>query len=252
MLAVFNKAVAPAPADLANLDPASTCRGEDTLHKFGENFRTCVKVRCGEECAMAYSMDCKENSTNVSDLYSKVQFAASGEVFCIFIGQLENQQQLSHIYGIKNCTEAQLAIRAYRLLSEQGQKSLDRVVQDFQGEFSVCLYDNVNKKVLIARDNFEGQPLYWGTCQAGHMLVSDSSAVLKGECGKSFAPFPKGCYFTTSIGLHSFTHPTGHFQAIPHVDSKGEVCGSAFRVESEQDLTKKDLPRSSGIFLGSF
>jgi len=251
MLAVFKKSVASAPSDLANMDPASRCRGFDLLQSFKENYRTCVSMQCGGECTLAYSLDVKQETASVADLFSKVQFAANGEIFCIFLGHLENLHQLSHIYGIKSGTEAQLAIRAYHLLAEQGIKSVDRLVQDFHGEFSVCIYDNKHKEVLIAKDNMQGRPLFWGTCEAGHLIVSDSAELLKGECGKSFAPFPSGCYFTSAFGLHSFTHPNRQLKAVPRVDSKGEVCGATFRVASEQDLARKGV-QAAASFLGSF
>lgn len=62
-----------------------------------------------------------------------------------------------------------------------------------------------------------------------------------------------GCYFTSQEGLQSFTHPTKTLKPVPHVDSEGQICGSTFRVDSQQDLSeKKDNKENGGGLLAYF
>ncbi|KAK8706468.1 hypothetical protein V6N13_050033 [Hibiscus sabdariffa] len=42
--------------------------------------------------------------------------------------------------------------------------------------------------------------------------------IVKKGCGKPSAPFPKGCFFTSSGGLHSFEYPQNELKAMPRVD----------------------------------
>lgn len=51
--------------------------------------------------------------------------------------------------------------------------------------------------------------------------------------------FSSGFFFSSELGLKSFTHPKKTPKAIPHVDSQGQLCGSTFRVDSNQDLVGK-------------
>ena len=53
--------------------------------------------------------------------------------------------------------------------------------------------------LLPLQDMTEKLKFLWGSCNDGNMLVSDDAAVLKADCGKSFAPFPKGMLIISSL-----------------------------------------------------
>jgi len=42
-------------------------------------------------------------------------------------------------------------------------------------------------------------PLFWGIAADGSVVISDEKEVIKGGCGKSFAPFPAGMYVCMHI-----------------------------------------------------
>ncbi|KAL7220346.1 hypothetical protein ACSBR2_013262 [Camellia fascicularis] len=97
------------------------------------------------------------------------------------------------------------------------------VVRDLHGKFAFILYDGSSKTTFIAAGNdFEG-----------HLVLADDAETVKKVCGKSFAPFPKDIFFTSSGGLRSFEHPLNELKPVPRVDSSGQVCGSTFKVDAK-------------------
>ncbi|CAA6662751.1 unnamed protein product [Spirodela intermedia] len=113
----------------------------------------------------------------------------------------------------------------------RGPYPADQVVRDLRGKFAFILYDSLSKATFIAADADESVPFFWGTDSDGRLVLSDDSDTIKKGCGKSFAPFPKGCFFTTSGGLQSYEHPLNALKPMPRVDSQGQVCGSTFKVD---------------------
>ncbi|RWR80170.1 stem-specific protein TSJT1 [Cinnamomum micranthum f. kanehirae] len=97
-------------------------------------------------------------------------------------------------------------------------------------------------QLCIMLDADGSVPFFWGTDSEGHLVLSDDAEIIKKGCGNSFAPFPKGCFFTTSGGLQSFEHPLNEVKPMPRVDSQGQVCGATLKVDAD---SKKDsgMPR---------
>ncbi|KAI6683550.1 hypothetical protein NL676_029463 [Syzygium grande] len=82
---------------------------------------------------------------------------------------------------------------------------------------------------------------FWGSDSEGNLVLSDDAEVVKKGCGKSFAPFSKGCFFTSSRGLRSYEHPPNEVKPVPRVDSSGQVCGATFKVDAE--TKESSMPR---------
>ncbi|XP_056175029.1 uncharacterized protein LOC115667865 isoform X2 [Syzygium oleosum] len=102
-----------------------------------------------------------------------------------------------------------------------------------------------HKKILqssLNQDVDGSVSFFWGSDSEGNLVLSDDAEVVKKGCGKSFAPFSKGCFFTSSKGLRSYEHPPNEVKPVPRVDSSGQVCGATFKVDAE---TKKEssMPR---------
>nr|DAD47947.1 TPA_asm: hypothetical protein HUJ06_017884 [Nelumbo nucifera] len=142
----------------------------------------------------------------------------------------------------KTANEVIIVIEAYRTLRDRGPYPADQVVKDLNGKFAFILYDCSSKLTFVASDTDGNVPFFWGTDSDGNLVFSDDAEVVKKGCGKSFAPFPKGCFFTSSGGLRSYEHPLNALKAMPRVDSSGQVCGATFKVDEE---TKKEssIPR---------
>lgn len=72
---------------------------------------------------------------------------------------------------------------------------------------------------------------------------------LHSVCCRPLTPGADGCtasgfFFTTSGGLKSYEHPMNEVKPVPRVDSKGEVCGTTYTVDTNaKKETKTSIPR---------
>jgi asparagine synthetase B (glutamine-hydrolysing) len=117
------------------------------------------------------------------------------------------------------------------------------------GSFAFVLYDNKTKTLLGACDPHGKVPFYWGIAADGTTAFSDDAKLLKQGCGKSFAPFPQGCYFSSAGGLCSYAHPSTPLKPVPRIDSQGQMCGSMFKVDSQQLLKQQAAHGNLGVNL---
>lgn len=74
------------------------------------------------------------------------------DVFCIFIGTLENTSELRRHYGLSRlATEAMVVIEAYKVLRDRAPYPPDQVIKDLHGKFAFILFDVRNSTLFIAR-----------------------------------------------------------------------------------------------------
>ncbi|XP_065863232.1 stem-specific protein TSJT1 [Euphorbia lathyris] len=243
MLAVFDKSIAKCPEALQSphSGPSSALKDGFLANHFGSIHPGSVTVNLASSGLLSYSLN-KQNP-----LLPRL-FAVVDDIFCLFQGHIQNVAVLKQQYGLnKTANEVIIVIEAFRTLRDRGPYPIDQVVRDFEGKFSFVLYDSTAKAAFIAADVDGSVPFFWGSDSEGHLVVSDDDEILKQACGKSFAPFPKGCFFTTSGGLRSYEHPLNELKPIPRVDSSGHVCGANFKVDSE---TKKEggMPRVGSAY----
>ncbi|KAK2647108.1 hypothetical protein Ddye_022303 [Dipteronia dyeriana] len=239
MLAVFDKSVAKSPEALRSPNPGSVCALKDGFlaTHFGSLHPGSVTVNLASSGLMAFSLD-RQNP-----LLPRL-FAVVDDIFCLFQGHIENVALLKQQYGLnKTANEVIIVIEAYRTLRDRGPYPADQVVRDIQGKFAFVLYDSSSKSTFLASDADGSVPFFWGTDREGHLVLSDDEEIVKKGCGKSFAPFPKGCFFTSSGGLRSFEHPLHELKPVPRVDSSGQVCGSTFKVDAETKKETSGMPR---------
>ncbi|XVE65942.1 hypothetical protein DITRI_Ditri08aG0040600 [Diplodiscus trichospermus] len=236
MLAVFDNSVAKSPDALNAPDhseAASALKNGFLSNHFASVHPGSVIINLGSSGVMAYSLE-KQNP-----LLPRI-FAVVDDIFCMFQGHIENIALLKQQYGLnKTANEGIIIIEAYRTLRDRGPYPPDQVVRDIQGKFAFILYDSSSKATFIASDADGSVPFFWGTDAEGHLVLADDVETVKKGCGKSFAPFPKGCFFTSSGGLRSFEHPLNELKPMPRVDSSGQVCGATFSVDAD---TKKESP----------
>ncbi|KAJ4967917.1 hypothetical protein NE237_014618 [Protea cynaroides] len=238
MLAVFNKSIAKSPEGLQSPETGSVSALKDGFlaQHFSYVHPDSVTINLGSAGFMAIT-------TNKQNPLLPRLFAIVDNIFCLFQGHIENIALLKQQYGLTKATnEVNIVIEAYRTLRDRGPYPADKVVRDFHGKFAFILYDSSSQTSFIAADADGSVPFFWGTDSEGHLVLSVDSDMVKKACGKSFAIFPKGCFFTTSGGLRSFEHPLNELKPVPRVDSSGEVCGATFKVDAE---TKKEsgMPR---------
>ncbi|XP_010279266.1 PREDICTED: stem-specific protein TSJT1-like [Nelumbo nucifera] len=238
MLAVFDKSVAKSPEGLncPHAESVSALKDGTLVHHFSSAHPGSIAINFGTAGSMAYY-------TGEQNPFLPRLFAVIDDIFCTFQGNIENIALLKQQYGLnKTANEVIIVIEAYRTLRDRGPFPADQVVKDLNGKFAFILYDSSSKQTFVAADVDGSVPFFWGTDYDDNLVLSDDEETMKKGCGKSFAPFPKGCFFTSSGGLRSYEHPLNEMKAMPRIDSSGQVCGATFKVDAE---TKKEsnMPR---------
>lgn len=243
MLAVFQKSVAKCPEGLKNAESdganggVSALKNDVLLQHFSSIHPDAVSLNLGGSGVLAFSSD-RQNP-----LLPRL-FAVVDDIFCLFQGHIENIAPLKQLYGLtKTTTEVNIIIEAYRSLRDRGSSPAEHALRNIEGKFAFIIYDSSSRSTFISADADASVPLFWGTDSEDQLVLSDDAEVVKKACGRSFAPFPGGCFFTTSGGLKSFEHPRKELKPVPWTDSSGQSCGSTFVVVEEP---KKD-PKLTGI-----
>ncbi|KAJ4850779.1 hypothetical protein Tsubulata_013830 [Turnera subulata] len=241
MLAIFNKGLVNPPQELNS--PASMRSSvkpkhpQQILNDFASsNPTSAFSMSFGNNAVIAYIP--QENP------YSSHQrlFCGLDDIYCIFLGRLNNLCSLNRQYGLsKGTNEAMLVIEAYRTLRDRGPYPAHQVLRDLDGTFGFVVYDTKAGHVFAALDANEGINLFWGIAGDGSVVVCDNLGVIKGGCSKSFAPFPSGCMFHSEQGLMSFEHPMSKMKAMPRVDSEGAMGGANFMVDARSRISS--MPR---------
>lgn len=146
------------------------------------------------------------------------------------------------------------------------ETALDKLSQ-VAGSFAFVLFDQVQNRVLAARDQDGSQPLYWGATEAGQLMFGSDPEDLLG-CDPTATAFPSGTLFASerhtvaySPGTEGWVIENGDVpgqllsflregrnwkgvKAIPRINSKGVMCGSVYKVASSGNLTAPAQPMS--------
>ncbi|KAK6133389.1 hypothetical protein DH2020_032853 [Rehmannia glutinosa] len=169
-------------------------------------------------------------------------FCGVNDVYCIFLGSLNNLCTLNKQYGLsKGVNEAMFVIEAYCTLRDRGPIPAHQVLKDLEGSFGFVIYDNKAGIVFAASGTDKAVNLFWGVAADNSVMISDNVDIIKASCGKSFAPFPAGCMYHSERGLMSFEHPMNKMKAMPRVDSEGAICGAYFAVDAYSKVNS--MPR---------
>ncbi|KAK4386623.1 hypothetical protein Sango_2532900 [Sesamum angolense] len=169
-------------------------------------------------------------------------FCSVNDVYCIFLGSLNNLCTLNKQYGLsKGSNEAMFVIEAYRTLRDRSPIPAHRLLQELDGSFGFVIYDHNAGAVFAAIGADKAVNLFWGIAADGSVMISDNVDLIKASCRKSFAPFPAGCMYHSEGGLMSFEHPKNKMKAMPRVDSEGAMCGASFAVDAYSKVNS--MPR---------
>ncbi|KAK6946741.1 protein of unknown function DUF3700 [Dillenia turbinata] len=231
MLAIFHKTFAHPPEELHS--PASHAGSkkpklpEETLKEFlSAHPSDTFSMSFGHAAVLAYARPDRPYFTH------QRLFCGYDDIFCLFLGSLDNLYSLNREYGLsKGTNEATFVIEAYRTLRDRGPYPADQVVKEMDGSFAFVIYDSKVGSVFAALGSDGGVKLYWGIAADGSVVISDDLSIIKAGCAKSFAPFPTGCMFHSEGGLMSFEHPMNKMKAMPRIDSEGVMCGANFKVD---------------------
>ncbi|XP_044461965.1 stem-specific protein TSJT1-like isoform X2 [Mangifera indica] len=242
MLAIFNKGLVNPPQELLSPASLSSLRKpklpEETCKDFVESHPSnTFLINFANAASLAYVPPQNPYPT------SRRLFCGVDNMYCIFMGSLNNLSNLNKQYGLsKGSNEAMLVIEAYRTLRDRGPYPAHQVLQDLDGSFGFVVYDNKAGSIFAALGADEKVRLFWGIAADGSVIISDDLGVIKASCDKSFAPFPTGCMFHSEQGLMSFEHPRSQMKPMPRIDSEGVICGACFQADVQSRMTT-NMPR---------
>ncbi|CAI5958189.1 unnamed protein product [Closterium sp. NIES-65] len=229
-LAIFDESLVELPCDVS-YDASKCSTSAELLQEFLKRHPNAASVQLGAQAVLGYSHD-------GDDSFHRTQLAASGDVFCVFTGRIDNVAQLRRSYGVAgghghDTSESQLVLGMYKvlrsaLLYDQVSHSAESALAEMVGPFSTMIYDNETGNAFIAADGDSHVELHWAMCRDRRIAVSHDINLLRACCPTTHAPFPPGCFFSTATGLGSFEDPGREFRPVPHIDSSGRICGSRF------------------------
>lgn len=83
------------------------------------------------------------------------------DIFCVFVGALENIADLRHHYGLpRQATEAMIVIEAYKVLRDRAPYPPDQVVKHLDGKFAFIIFDARTHTLFIARVRSDHKMVY--------------------------------------------------------------------------------------------
>ncbi|CAL9152671.1 unnamed protein product [Musa hybrid cultivar] len=189
MLGVFSGEVVEVPEELVvagSRTPSPKTRAAELMNRFLGSSAPAVSIQLGYLGHLAYS------HTNQSPFAPRM-FAAKDEIYCLFEGVLTNLGSLRQQYGLsKSANEVVLVMEAYKALRDRAPYPPSFMLAHLSGNFAFVLFDKSTSSILVASDPDGRVPLFWGITADGCLAFADDLDLLKGSCGKSLAPFPKG------------------------------------------------------------
>lgn len=242
MLAIFNKSLVNPPQELDSPASLSSPRKpkvpEEILEEFvSANPSDTFSVNFPVGAAFAY-----RRTGQADPVECQRSFCGTNDIYCIFLGRLDNLSSLNRQYGLTKGDEGMLIIEAYRTLRDRGPYPAHEVLQDLEGEFGFVIFDTKTRHVFFSLGANEELSLFWGIAADGSVVISDNMQIVKGSCAKSYAQFPAGSMFHSERGLKSFEHPKKKMKAIPRIDSEGAMCGADFNVDANS-MSTTAMPR---------
>lgn len=240
MLAIFKDNLVNPPEELnspASLNSSTNSKHPNEIlqHFISSNPSNAFSMSFGNDALLGYS------PSNKPSIHPGL-FCGLDNIYCAFLGSLNNLSKLTRQYGLsKGTNEALFIIEAYRTLRDRGPYPADQVLKELEGSFGFVIFDNKSGTVFAASGTNGKICLFWGIAADGSVVISDSLELVKASCSKSFAPFPSGCMFHSGHGLMSYEHPNRKLKAMPRIDSEGAMCGANFLVDSQS--RKSMMPR---------
>jgi asparagine synthase (glutamine-hydrolysing) len=113
-----------------------------------------------------------------------VILCVNGEIY----NHLHLREQLKGEYEFRTGSDCEVILALYR-------KKGVRFLEDLNGIFAFALYDRDQDRFLIARDPIGVIPLYMGSDEEGHLLVSSELKGLEGFATGGYEVFPPGHYY---------------------------------------------------------
>jgi asparagine synthase (glutamine-hydrolysing) len=150
-------------------------------------------IYCGEKAIVAHErLSIVDPESGGQPLYSKDRkliLGVNGEIY----NHREIREKTKATYEYMTGSDCEVILALYR---EKKEKFLD----DLNGIFAFCLYDEENDAYLIGRDHIGIIPLYMGWDILGNFYVASELKALEGFCNK-IQEFPPASYLYSKEGV---------------------------------------------------
>jgi asparagine synthase (glutamine-hydrolysing) len=149
-------------------------------------------IYCGEKAVIAHErLSIVDPASGGQPLYSKDKkliLGVNGEIY----NHKALREQTQDVYEYQTKSDCEVILALYQ---EKKEKFLD----DMNGIFAFCLYDEEEDAYLIGRDHIGIIPLYMGWDQHGNFYVASELKALEGVCTK-IQEFPPASYLYSKDG----------------------------------------------------
>ncbi len=149
-------------------------------------------IYCGEKAVIAHErLSIVDPASGGQPLYSKDKkliLGVNGEIY----NHKTLREQTQDVYEYQTKSDCEVILALYQ---EKKEKFLD----DMNGIFAFCLYDEVEDAYLIGRDHIGIIPLYMGWDKHGNFYVASELKALEGVCTK-IQEFPPASYLYSKDG----------------------------------------------------
>lgn len=147
---------------------------------------------------------------SIIDIESGTQPMVSddGRYVIIYNGEIYNYIELQAELGLGNFktkSDTEVILRAF-------QKWGKECLHHLRGMFSIAIWDEVEKKLFLARDRFGIKPLYWAKTQSGFYFASEIKALLPFLAQRQVNSRALSDYFTFQFYLGDKTLIDGVYQ----------------------------------------
>jgi asparagine synthase (glutamine-hydrolysing) len=149
---------------------------------------------------LEHKTDTNTNDTNTNDTLSNdwLVLAVNGEIYNYKKLEYNNNDNMRELLKFKTnsdceCLMAQYQLGANNLTNDHIIKFLNKI----NGMFAFILYDNLNKKVLVARDPYGICPLYYGFDSYGGIHFASEMKAMPDDVIPQFFPGGHFMYFST-------------------------------------------------------
>lgn len=149
-------------------------------------------IYCGDKALIAHErLAIVDPESGGQPLYSKdrkLVLGVNGEIY----NHREIRKQYASKYDFQTGSDCEVVLALYR---DKGANFLD----DLNGIFAFCLYDEEKDAYLIGRDHIGIIPLYQGWDKWGNYYVASELKALEGHCNR-IEEFPPGHYLYSKEG----------------------------------------------------
>lgn len=161
----------------------------------------------------------------------KVALAVNGEIY----NHQQIRERLKGKYEFQTGSDCEVILALYR------EKGIN-FIEDLNGIFAFCLYDEENDTFLIARDHIGIIPLYIGYDYDGTVYVASELKALEGFCEK-YEPFLPGYYYYSKEGkMRRWWHRDWfNYEAVKNNKADVTELGDALKAAVKRQLMS-DVP----------